>query len=354
MGERFMKAEIISFTDRGAVLAQKLAQELPGHGICCKAWVKKKDAVLPDLVRAVSMSLKEWTAERFSAADVLIFIGAAGIAVRSIAPFVRSKKTDPAVLAADEQGKHVISLLSGHIGGANAMTRLVAEILGAEPVITTATDLQGKFAVDTFAARRGFYMDSMEYAREIAAALVAGKRVGMRSFWPVFGPVPEELDIEGKPPVGFAIDVRAVQPFAHTLHLAPRITVLGIGCRKDTDARHLKDTALQVLRDFHVYPESVCRIASIDLKKNEKGILALADALNVPFTTYTSGELEQTESEDGFTESDFVRSVAGVGNVCERAALRGAGTKRLLIPKTARDGVTVAAAVMDYTVCMED
>ena len=103
-----------------------------------------------------------------------------------------------------------------------------------------------------------------------------------------------------------------------------------------------------------MYPESICRIASIDLKKEEKGLLALADSLGVPFETYTSEELEQAESEDGFSESDFVRSVTGVGNVCERAALKGAKGKRLLIRKTAQSGVTVAAAVMDYTVCMED
>lgn len=349
-----MRAEIISFTDHGAVLAQKLAEELPGRGISCGAWVKKKDAVLPERVQALTISLKEWTKEQFAKADVLIFIGAAGIAVRSIAPFVKSKKTDPAVLVADEQGKHVISLLSGHIGGANAMTRLAAGILGAEPVITTATDLHGKFAVDAFAAGRGLYMDSMVYAKEIAAELVAGRRVGMQSAWPVFGPVPEELDREGTPFAGFAIDVKAVHPFAHTLHLVPRVTVLGIGCKKDTDGAHLKDIVLQVLEEHGVYRESICRIASIDLKKEEKGILALADDLNVPFVTYSSAELEQAESEEGFTESEFVRSVAGVGNVCERAALTGARTKRLLIPKTAREGVTVAAAVMDYTVCMED
>lgn len=349
-----MKAEIISFTDHGAILAQRLTEELPQQGICCEAWIKKKDAVPFENVQVLTISLKEWTREQFANADVLIFIGAAGITVRSIAPFIQSKKTDPAVLVADEQGKHVISLLSGHIGGANAMTHLVAEILNAEPVITTATDLQGKFAVDAFAARRGMYLDSMPYAKEIAAELVAGRRVGMRSAWPVFGSVPDELDGEGIPPVGFAIDIRDVRPFVHTLHLVPKIVVLGIGCKKGTDEFHLKKTVMQVLKDYHVYPESICRITSIDLKKEEKGLLALTECLGVPFDTYTSRELEQVESAGGFSESDFVRSVTGIGNVCERAALKGAGVKRLLIPKTAREGVTVAAAVMDYTVCMED
>lgn len=349
-----MRAEIISFTDHGALLAQKLAEKLPKEHISCRAWVKKRNAVPPEGVRVLSVSLKEWTGEQFLSADILIFIGAAGIAVRSIAPFVQSKKTDPAVLAADEQGKHVISLLSGHMGGANAMTRLVAKLLHAEPVITTATDLHGKFAVDAFAAQRGMYLDSMEYAKEVAAELVAGKRVGMYSAFPVFGTVPEELDTENVLPLGFAVDIRKGQMFAHTLHLVPRITVLGIGCRKDTDAVHLKDVVLQVLDEHHIFVESVCRIASIDLKKEEKALLELADWLEVPFDTYTAEELLQTESEDELEESDFVRTVTGLGNVCGRAALKSAGTRKLLFPKTAREGVTVAAAVMDYTVWMED
>ncbi len=349
-----MKTKIISFTDHGALLAKKLTEAFKEKNIRCEAYVKKKNPALSEDVRMVTEPLKAWTKKQFSEADVLIFIGAAGIAVRSIAPFVQSKKTDPAVLVMDEQGKYVISLLSGHIGGANAMTRLVAEILGAEPVITTATDLNGKFAVDAFAARRDLHMDSMEYAKEIAAELVAGRHVGMRSAFPVFGSVPGELDQERQFSVGFTIDVRENTPFSHTLHLIPRIVVLGIGCKKDTDRTHLKEAVMRTLKKYHIFSESVCRIASIDLKKAEPALLALADELHVPFETYTSEELMQVRSEHEFSESDFVKSVTGVGNVCERAALKGAGAKRLLIPKTACDGVTVAAAAMDYTVCMEE
>lgn len=286
---------------------------------------EEKGAVPSGSVQVLTGSLKDWTGAQFSNAEVLVYIGAAGIAVRSIAPFVRSKKTDPAVVAADEQGKHVISLLSGHIGGANEMTRLIAGILGAEPVITTATDLHGKFAVDAFAAERGLYLDSMPYAKEIAAELVAGNPVGMRSAFPVSGPVPEELDQTGTSFVGFTIDVRKTQPFAHTLHLVPRVTVLGIGCRRGTEEAHVRETVYQVLEEHGVFRESVCRIASIDLKKDERGICALADRMGVPFVTYRPEELEQAESEGGFTESEFVRSVTGIGNVCERAALLGAG-----------------------------
>ena len=351
-----MRAGIISFTENGRELARKLVHGLKAKGIICEAWQKKKNAVHEggDEVQILSGSLAEWTKDQFTRKDVLIFIGAAGIAVRSIAPFVKSKKTDPAVIVVDEQGKHAISLLSGHIGGANAMTLLAAELLGAEPVITTATDLHGKFAVDAFAARRDLYMDSMAYAKEIAAELVAGHRTGMRSAFPVFGQVPEELDQEGTPETGFSIDIYNRSPFERTLHLIPRVLTLGIGCRKGMSAEKIEDLVTETLEQYGIFRESVERIVSIELKKEEEGILRLADSLGVPFDVYTAEELEQVSCVDGFTESDFVRSVTGVGNVCERAALKGAGAEHLLIPKTAREGVTMAAAVRDYTVCMED
>lgn len=353
-----MRAGIISFTEHGAMLADKIAAGLTSKGIGCESWLKKKNRApgLPEKIRILSGSLSEWTREQFDRCDVLIFIGAAGIAVRSIAPFIKSKKTDPAVIVLDEQGRHAISLLSGHIGGANAMALLVAELTGAEPVITTATDLNGKFAVDAFAARRGMYMDSMPAAKEIAAELVAGKKVGMRSAFPIFGPVPEELiqEKEELPEVGFSIDIYKNMPFLRTLHLVPKVLVLGIGCKRGTEAERIRALVQETLESYGIFKESVERIVSIDLKKEETGILMLADSMSVPFETYTADELKQVESEEGFTESDFVRSVTGVGNVCERAALLGAGAKRLLIPKTAREGVTVAAAVRDYTVCMED
>lgn len=349
-----MRAGIISFTEHGSHLAKKLMAGLTENHISCRAWLKKSGAAAPDGVTLLQGPLREWTKEQFAVCDALIFIGATGIAVRSIAPFVKSKKTDPAVLVLDEQGRHVISLLSGHIGGANALTLLAAELTGAEPVITTATDLNGKFAVDAFAARRELYMDHMGYAKEIAARLVEGKRVGMRSAYPVFGSVPEELDLDGTPELGFSIDVQKKNPFERTLHLVPRLVTLGVGCKRDMDGAHIREVVEQVLLEHGIFRESIRGIASIDLKKEEPGILALAEELQVPFLTYTSEELAVASAEGGFTESAFVKSITGVGNVCERAALIGAGTNRLLVRKTACGGVTVAAAAADYTVCMED
>lgn len=355
-------AGIISFTRRGAHLAARLADGLSAHGVQCTAWVKKKGRTdIPAGVRIWEASLAEWTKAHFSSDDALIFVGAAGIAVRSIAPHIVSKKTDPAVIVADEWGRHVISLLSGHIGGANELTSLAAELAGAVPVITTATDLNGKFAVDVFAEKRGMYMDSMPAAKEIAARLAAGEQAGFESAFPVSGEIPPELisaagtTSGNAPEAGFLIDIYRHEkpPFAATLYLVPRAVTLGIGCRKGIPAEKIEAFVRETFEEYGVFLQSVERIASIDLKKEEAGILSLADAMKVPFETYTAEELEKAESEQGFTESDFVRTVTGVGNVCERSALLGAGTRRLLIPKTARDGITVAAAVRDYIVCME-
>jgi len=349
-----MKAGLISFTRHGAVLAQRLSAGLALEKILCETWVKKKEITPPDGVQVLHGELKAWTREQFARQDAIIFISAAAIAVRSIAPYLKNKKDDPAVLVIDEQGRYVISLLSGHIGGANELALLVAKILGAEPVITTATDLHGRFAVDAFAAKKGMYLDSMLYAKEIAARLVEGARVGMRSAYPVEGNVPKELDMVGKYELGFTIDIRKGAPFSRTLHLVPRVLTLGIGCRKGIHETVVKEVVTEVLEEYGIYQESVRQIASIDLKKEEKGILALADSLGVPFVTYSATELLEVEAEEDFQESEFVRQVTGVGNVCERAALKGAGVRRLLIPKTACDGVTVAAAAMTYTVCMEE
>ena len=353
-----MKAALIGFTENSEKLMQVLRAGLEEQGICCEAWLKRKGIRPEDAAEKglflLTESLAAWTERQFREKDALVFFGAAGICVRAVAPYVCSKTSDPAVIVIDEQGRHAVSLLSGHIGGANALTLLAAKILGAEPVITTATDLNGRFAVDAFAARRGMHLDSMALAKEIAARLVRGERAGMYSAFPVAGRIPEELDTEGIKDLGFAVDVRRSRPFARTLHLVPRAVALGIGCRRGTGAAQLKDFVMEELGRQEIFPESVCGIASIDLKKEEEGIRMLAADLHVPFTVYTAEELEGAVSEDGFSESGFVRQVTGVGNVCERSALLLAGARRLLIRKTARDGMTLAAALTDYTLCMEE
>ena len=298
-----------------------------------------------------------WTGHHFKTDDGLIFVGACGIAVRSIAPYVVSKKSDPAVLVVDECGKFVISLLSGHLGGANALALKTAEILGAEPVVTTATDLHDRFAVDVFAKNNHCAIFNMKAAKEVSAAILAGESVGFYSEFPWAGSLPRGLKVctpedSGKPEAGIAVTVhRACLPFTSTVQIVPKAVVLGLGCKKDKEAEIIRQEAEACLESESIYQEAVSQIASISLKKEEQGILALAADWNIPFCTF--GEAELQNAKGTFEESEFVKKITGVNNVCERSAVLGAEQGRLIKNKTGRNGVTTALALRNWEVHFE-
>ena len=204
-----MKISIISFSRSGYRIGEMLSWFLGEGGHEVEAFTKSKYTKkildesqveaddkafrnVKEFAKPIDSSLRDWTGRRFAQSDAIIFIGACGIAVRSIAPFVSSKKTDPAVVVIDEQGKFAISLLSGHIGGANELTEEISNLLHATPVITTATDINNKFAVDVFAKTNGCYISDMTMAKEISAALVNGNSVGFASDFPWVGEIPKE------------------------------------------------------------------------------------------------------------------------------------------------------------------
>ena len=170
-----MIVRLISFTDKGEALARKLADLLPGVADRCNT---------PE-------PLAPWTARWFAGADALVFVGAAGIAVRAIAPHVSSKATDPAVVVVDEGGRFAVPILSGHLGGANDLARRIGALLGAEPVVTTATDLRGLFPVDQWARVQHCAIPEPERIKGVSARLLAGETVALRSDWPISGPPPE-------------------------------------------------------------------------------------------------------------------------------------------------------------------
>lgn len=345
-----MKLAIIAFTRSGSAFAKKICDAYGQKGNTCICRCKGKDAsdwglpVLED-------SLRDWAGTMFRECDALLFIGATGIAVRTIAPFVVSKASDPAILVMDEQGHFVISLLSGHLGGANALTREIAGLVGAVPVVTTATDAGGRFSVDDFARRENLYLDNLSLAKEVAADILEQRTVGLYSDFEVTGQIPPELSIQKRDGLGISISVdETYDPFPRTLHLVPRIAVLGIGCKKGTTREQIEELTEQVLLQNQLSRHAIGRVASIDLKKEEPGLLAFCEAWKLPFQVYTAEELAGAECEGGFSESPFVQQITGVGNVCERSALLAAGRKKLFQPKTARNGVTVAIALEEYTV----
>ena len=343
-----MEAAIYSFSLRGAQLSKRVAAVLEklGYGVSNKTVAKYAEQaglapLLPDHKVACGQD--------FSRCQLLVFVGAVGIAVRTIAPYINSKLTDPAVLSLDEQGNFVIPLLAGHIGGANEMARYVAASLDATACVTTATDVNGLFAVDEWAARNNMVLCSLKAAKDFAAALVAGERVGLYldAGFEVQGALPKQVEFNGSLPIGMAITLSSrLQPFrGATVRLLPKIVHLGIGCKRNTPLERIEELVLPELERMDLDKRSIAGIASVDLKKDEQGLLAFAEKYNFPAHFYSADELNALEGD--FTPSAFVQSVVGVSNVCERSAVRDAKCGRLALRKTSRNGVTLAIAVED-------
>lgn len=339
-----MNVVIFSFTKSAGDLSVTLQKKLSKDYESCISYTIGKYATSP-LLTAFPVSLKDTVSTYFQKGNVLIFIGACGIAVRSIAPFIAKKTKDPCVLSIDEKGQYVISLLSGHLGGGNAFATLVADLLGATPIISTATDLNNRFAVDMFAKKNQLALSDMTIAKKISARLLDHLEVGISGNISSES-LPEGLIYEDTSiPVGFSITPFSNQcPYKETLHLIPRQVVLGIGCKRDTPPEKLHTFVRDTLEREHIYPESIACITSIDLKKEEEAILALAKEFQIPFVTYTAQELLAVDGD--FTSSSFVQSITGVDNVCERACLAYSHATELYLRKTAQDGCTLAISLL--------
>ena len=321
-----MNIRLIAFTDRGFLLAKRLAESLPGEAERC----------------GQPHSLQSWTEAAFPNAQALIFVGAAGIAVRAIAPYVKSKVQDPAVVVVDEKGQFAIPILSGHLGGANDLARKIAGLIGACPVITTATDVNRVFAVDEWAKRQNCHVANPECIKLVSGKLLSGKEVTVRCPWKIQGTPPEPVQPGEEMP---DVNVDIYKTSQDGLCLVPRIAVLGVGCKKGTTCEALERAYQRLLEKYGLFSQAVCRICSIDLKKEEPGLLAFAQAHGWQLETYSAQELAAVPG--AFSASGFVKSITGVDNVCERSALLGSGGT-LIIKKNAGDGVTMAVAVEPY------
>lgn len=325
---------VIAFTRAGCQLGQQLAASLEGH-----LWTTERLAGELELPSCGSLS--DWTRERFADSRALIFVSAAGIAVRAVAPFVKDKFSDPAVVSVDEAGRFAVPLLSGHVGGANDLARRIAALTGGQAVVSTATDVRGKFAVDVWAGAQNLVITSRELAKAVSAALLENQTVGISTAYPIAGETPQGL-ADGAGELGISIaPTMKEQPFSRTLHLIPRAVTLGVGCRRGTPPDCLEAALTEFLQKNAIPRAAVCGLATIDLKRDEPGLLALAEAHNWPIRFFSAAELAQEQGE--FPPSPFVEKTTGVDNVCQRAAQRAGGT--ILIPKTICQGVTFAAAM---------
>lgn len=284
----------------------------------------------------VKGGLQQVTQRAVAKHQAIIFVSSTGIAVRAIAPWVKDKTKDPAVIVIDAQERYVISLLSGHIGGANQITKEIASYLGAVPIITTATDSLGIIAPDLISQKYNLAIESMEKCKEISVKLIEGKAVAFIDEDELI-PIPEGY-VEANEGADATIVVtnKAHVPNA-SLTLIRKNIVLGIGCRKNIEAAKMQRFVLSELKKLNIHPLAIKKIVSIDIKKEEKCIVALSSYLQVPFKVYSKEEINRVKVD--FQGSDFVAQQVGVRGVSEPCViLEGA---QIIQEKIKYEGMTL-------------
>ena len=364
---------LITCSVRGYATMQKLAKKLENIS-GAEIIAKVKCEALPEV--SMKETVKACVDEYFEQVDAIVFVTASGIAVRSVAEHLTHKSKDPAIVCMDECSKHVISLVSGHAGGANALTQMLADVMWATPVITTATDVEGQFSIDDYAREHNLVVTDWAKAKAISAEVLA---TGAKPVW-IEEPVVAQGEEKGACEIckelkstgidgsenrvdkcGNKICVQRLQigsyqvivtprdilPDEKTMQLIPRCIVAGIGCKKGTSSDKIEQAVQDAFAKAGLRMEALCAVASIDLKKEEAGLLEFCETRNVPFETYAAEELQAVPGT--YSASEFVSGVTGVDNVCERSAVKCAseyGVKHgeLLLRKQAQDGVTVALA----------
>ena len=304
--------------------------------------------------------LAQTVAEQFNRYTGHIFIMSTGIVVRVLAPLVQNKAKDPAVVVVDDLGKHAISLLSGHIGGANELARQVARIIEADPVITTATDINEVPAIDVIAVEKGLVIENPEAIKSVNMAFLTKKPTTVYdpSNWLGKPPLAAKFEAcfnlasdineflqhaEIKNNSSVYIDDGVAELPSQVLILRPPSLVAGIGCNRGTDSDEIYNHLMGVLKESRLATASLTHLASIDVKHDEAGLIAVAESLKLPLKFYTREQLNHVKGVQN--PSSVVEKYVGVESVCEAAAILASQKNgRLIVPKHSTQNVTVAIA----------
>ena len=335
-----MKLAIISVSDKGQKLASQLKYKLDSDSTVIKCDLYHKN-------------VKKYFPLLFSEYDGIIAVMASGILIRSIAPLIVSKTTDPAVLNIDDNGKFVISTLSGHLGGANELTDKIAKLIDATPVITTSTDVNRKLGIDVLARDLYLSIDDTKKILPFNKAILEGREI-------VFTLNPEgdftylhdylekntlEINVLFSNSVNVARDEILVSFDEHEITLKEKKIVAGMGCRKNKECKKIYEGFIKSLDDLKIHPKRVNMLSSAEIKKQEKGLLDLSKYLDIPIHFVEMDKLKLFTSPDT-SKSEFVKLKFGIDGVCEQSALICAGyDSKLIYKKTSYGGVTVAVAV---------
>ncbi|SNS45876.1 cobalt-precorrin 5A acetaldehyde-lyase [Anaerovirgula multivorans] len=340
-----MKIAILSVTEGGKRMGLKLKRHLPeSHLYVLSKFFKEEEDTLP-----IEPDLKTVVERLFPSIDYLIFIMATGIVVRSIAPYIVDKRQDPGVIVMDEKGQSVISLLSGHIGGANELTLKIASKIGANPVITTASDVQNTMAVDTLAQRLECKIYNWQLTKQITAHIVNGGEIDVFSEIRISFPLPinyhivKNLEEISSTTYGIYIGNKAIENIEENLlQLYPQNLIIGVGCRKNTLASAVFSEIKEALRKCNRRIEAVKKIVTVDVKAEEEGLKEVTETLGIPLEIIERQQI--VEIEEDFDISPFVKKTIGVGSVSEPCAYLGSQGGTMLLKKQKNHGVTISIA----------
>jgi cobalt-precorrin 5A hydrolase len=361
---------VVYVTKRGRGTAFKVKEALEKAGLSCKLFAPEKYAsngVLP-----LRPTFLEGVKELFSKFNAIVAVAATGIIIRAVAPLLKSKFSDPAVVCVDVVGRFVISLISGHHGKANFLARLIADGIGAVPVITTATEAIGRKSVEDLAKKLRCDILNPEVLKELNSLIVNDGKVvivyiGRPNALPrrIYGyeaiaaegieKLPNVLrDFEGGVLIARKVDeevLRALKGLSKPVALLrPKRIAMGIGARKNIRAEDVCEAVTRALRAIGVPLFFVEKIATVETKKDSSELINAADKLGIPVQFISIEELKGFNHQDLSPDSDLVKEKIGVGGVCERAALIAIGGKgRLILRKMKMNGVTVAVAEAEWS-----
>ncbi len=293
-------------------------------------------------------SLSDEIKKQFFRFSAHIFIFATGIAVRMIAPLISSKITDPAIVVVDDRAVHAISLLSGHLGGANELTQMVADILDCRPVVTTATDVNQVPAIDMIAKKKDLFIETPENIKRVNMAFLKGEPVCVHDphqilTGEVLSAVAQTNLCTEAAHNHIYCSYRKQSVSRETLVLRPRILCVGIGCNRGTSCEEIQRFLLEVLESENLANESIFSFGTTALKKDEQGLNQLSEKMGIPLVFYNKAELNSVDTIKN--PSNMVQKHIGVRSVCEAAAILTADNGELIVPKKKNRDVTVAVAI---------
>jgi cobalt-precorrin 5A hydrolase len=360
-----VKIALLALTDRGFATALKIGESLHNSTVrtfCIheKALSDDKSEFKSPVTLQIFRRLSDLLPSLWQDYSVLIFIMATGIVVRQIASLIDRKDRDPAVLVLDESGKFVIPLLSGHLGGANSWARQIAKQIGAQAVITTATDGRGIVAPDEYARRYGWKVEPVDHLpvvnrllleQEFLKVITSYKHDMLDQSW-LSDPhyrfinnhdVESNDEAEAKDQANVIVDAFPNSNVKEDcIYLIPPVLSVGVGCRRGIAGNVILERIALATQQIGASVKAISGLYSIDLKANEEGLAEAAKALGVPFQTFSAEELQAVNDQENLTRSNFVNEKIGVDGVCEAASLLGAHKGQLILPKTIGQGVTVA------------